>query len=197
MGPRKNKDVFFRLLTKTTIKSSFSQYIIAGQITSTHGLKGELFISSNASLINVLASTLLDKPVQIKKNDSLLFEGSLGNIRPHKTGLITQIQSVSNLLEAENFKGAQLWVKRELFISRVGEDIYLSEILGFAVYDKNYGFIGHVSSFSDNGSQDILIVKNQNSGLPLDVLFIPEFVMHIDFNKSSLFLDLPLQWPGL
>lgn len=184
-------------MTKTTIKNNSLLHTIIGEITSTHGLKGDLFINANVSFTEDLASKLRLKPVQVRKKDCLLFDGFLGDVRPHKRGLIIQLEDVHNLLEAEVFKGAHLWVWKDLFTSGKGETIYLSEMLGFSVYDKNHGFIGYVTSFSDNGVQDILVVRNKKSGLSVDVLFIPEFVMHIDFKKSLLFLDLPLHWPGL
>ena len=86
--------------------------------------------------------------------------------------------------------------KKSLFLSDLGENIYLCEVLGFKVYDKNYGFIGEISGFSNNGAQDIIIVQKESSGLKMDILFIPELITKIDFKKNSLILNLPSGWPG-
>ena len=198
MEPKENNAVFSKSLTKTTTKHSSFSYIIAGQISSTHGLKGELLLNVfDASLKNLLSSKLKEKAVQIRRNDKILFEGFLHRVRSHKKrGLIIQLKDVPSFSAAKSLKNTSLWIKKSLFLSDLGENIYLCEVLGFKVYDKNYGFIGEISGFSNNGAQDIIIVQKESSGLKMDILFIPELITKIDFKKNSLILNLPSGWPG-
>ena len=115
--------------------------------------------------------------------------------RLHKEGLIVQAKAVETRHQAKLLKGSFLFVPKQLFSSLKKEYIYLCEVLDFEVYDKNRGNLGKVFAFSDNGAQDLLLVCNMENK-QVEIPFIKEFIIRIDFDLEKIKVHLPNNWPG-
>ena len=197
MGLRESNVVFFRSLTKKTkiiLDHSNKNFLKIGRITHVHGLKGECFVSFFSSGVDPLIIEKQD--VQIRKGSELVLSSAVQMARSHKKGMIVQLEGIESKKAAELLKGASFFVPVELFSSIKGENIYLCEVLSFEVCDKNRGVLGKVSAFSENGAQDLLLVQNENKD-SIEIPFINEFIVHIDFELQKINVDLPLDWPGL
>lgn len=146
-----------------------------------HGIKGDIYcmvFSGDTSWISKIKTLNLG-------NQS--FE--ILRIKAFKKGFIATLAGFTDRNKAEEYKGSEVWVDSDLFISKHGESIYLSELLNFNVEDKILGQIGHIDSFSSNGVQDLLVVSN--NGKTFDIPFVKEFVMNIDYTKKVIQMNLP------
>ena len=197
MGLRESNVVFFRSLTKKTkitFNHSSKNFLKIGKITHVHGLKGEFFVSFFSSGTDPLI--LEGQDVQIRKNAEIALSSIVQTARAHKKGMIVQLEGVENRTKAELLNGASFWAPISLFSSVKGENIYLCEVLNFEVCDKGRGVLGKVSAFSENGAQDLLLVQIKNNRA-IEIPFLDEFVVHIDFELQKIKVDLPMDWPGL
>ena len=197
MAPKERNDAFFKSLTKkiNIINTTPDENLLnLGKITRVHGLKGEVFVSLFSTHIET--SILQDQYVQIKRDLDIYLETTIQTARIHKHGIIVKLQKVSNLKQAELLKGASLFIPKHIFSSSKGEKIYLCEILDFLVEDKNRGSLGKIFAFSENGSQDLLLIKNKKNK-QVEIPLISSFIIHIDFKIKKIRVDLPLNWPGL
>ena len=166
------------------------EWIKTGRVTHLHGMKGEIFVSlfapekELAKLIeghNIAISHVLYPDGKKTKLSQVL------KARPHKNGLIIQLKGLNK--PAPYMKDAFLYVPKKRFRSLKGDRIYLCEVLDFDVEDKQQGWLGQVMGFSGSGGQDLLRVRNKNS--LVEIPFIKEFVLNIDFKAQKIYMDLP------
>ncbi len=158
-----------------------------GKVKEAHGLRGELYVlifSGDTSWIDALENFQLLLP-----SESEAREFQVKKIKTHKKGIIVSVSEIADRTAAEKLVGSQFFVSEELFVSKKGETIYLSEILNFSLIDDKNEKLGEVSGFSSNGIQDLLIIKNQD-GEHL-VPFVAPWIIDMDFNSKSLKMSLP------
>ncbi len=187
----------------STKKTNLQGFLKTGLITSAHGLKGFLFAqvlspfpeSHTREMLKLLAVKATQRPIKVVKQNQLLFEGLPEQVQVHKKGLLLKLPHIHSLNQALTLKSSSLWLSQKLFLSSVGESFYLSETLGFQVYDqKTKALKGVVVSFSHNGADDILIIKNQQRG-KWPLLLRKEFVKKTDFLNQKILVRLPEDWP--
>ncbi|MGZ3691222.1 MAG: ribosome maturation factor RimM [Pseudobdellovibrio sp.] len=156
-----------------------------GKIMDAHGIRGELYalvFSGDVSWIRQLKDLRL-----VRSGETETFE--IKRIKEFKRGFIVALKDFDNRNRAEEFKGAEIWVPAEVFVSKHGEALYLSEILNFKIEDELLGEIGVIKSFSSNGVQDLLVVENGES--EIEIPFVKDFVKSIDFKTKKMKTVLP------
>lgn len=156
-----------------------------GKVMDAHGIRGDLYcliFSGDISWINKI------KKINLKRTQTIeSFE--IKKIKPFKRGFIVSIEGFNDRNKAEYYKGSELWVESDLFISQNGESLYLSEILDFKLHDKNSGPVGVIREFSSNGAQDLLVVSNDAE--TFEIPFVKEFVEEINFEQKIVMTNLP------
>ncbi len=160
--------------------------ILVGKIKSAHGLKGEVYIlifSKDTSWSKSLKELKLKNSLDVLKSYPVL------KAKPHKEGLIATLEGVTDRNQSEGLIGQEVHIPSELLESKKGETIYLKEILGFDVQVDGQS-VGIVNAFSSNGSQDLMIIKNQDH--LFEVPFVQQFIVKIDFEGSQILMDFPL-----
>jgi len=175
--------------------SSFSPKIFAGfhcvgWISSAHGIRGELFVRLYAGVADwqEAAEDLFLLPpsgTDLKKFKKI-------KLQPHKDGLIARLEGVDDRTLAETFTKAGVYVREEILQSPPGEPVFLKQIEGFEVTSPRGEVLGRIVGFASNGPQDLLRVQTA-SGEAL-VPLVDAFLVHIDFDKQQVTMDLP---PGL
>ena len=85
--------------------------------------------------------------------------------------------------------GHFVYVPENFLVSKEGEEIFLREVLGFEVMDKQRGEVGKVVGFSGNAMQDILIIKNELG--TYEVPFVSPIHLETDKKNKTLFMDIP------
>jgi 16S rRNA processing protein RimM len=161
---------------------------LVGKVKEAHGLKGEFYIlvfSGDVSWLPRLKSCGIKLKSQAEPQSF-----AVEKVKPFKDGFILKTAEVKDRTAAEPFKGAEFHIDEELFVSKKGETIYLSEILNFKVKDKDQTDIGQIVAFSSNGVQDLLVVKKAN-GKDIEIPFVEAFIKKIDWKHNTLVMDLP------
>jgi 16S rRNA processing protein RimM len=160
--------------------------ILVGKIKSAHGLKGEVYILifSHDTSWNPNLKTLTLKNL---KNEFKSYQ--VLKSKPHKEGLIATLEGVTDRNQSEDLIGLEVHIPTQLLESKKGETIYLKEILGFDVQVEGQS-VGLVDSFSSNGSQDLIVIKNQDHRF--EVPFVEQFIVKMDFENSKILMDFPL-----
>lgn len=155
-----------------------------GKVLDAHGIRGDLYIgvfSEDVSWLDQLTSLFLVSQGQETVH-------SIISKKPHKKGFICRLENINDRNVSESLKGSDVLVLNELFVSKDGEQPYLSEILNFEVYQKDQ-LIGTVKGFSSNGAQDILLVSTEQS--EFEIPFVKEFVIEMNFEKNRIVMKLP------
>jgi 16S rRNA processing protein RimM len=160
-----------------------------GYIRAAHGIRGEVYavIPSGEWSWAAKEVVLWLRP----RNSKDPFQSfTIKSFRPHKEGLLLHFQEIKDRNGAEDLKGFVLHLPQEEFVSAPGEALYLTEVLGFEVFDQGL-LLGDVIGFMDNGAQDLLRVQKKESKKEHLVPFVEPFIERIDFEEKRIHMLLP------
>ncbi len=182
--------------TARSMRNSFSPpvftgYYNVGWIKSAHGIRGELFLRTNADRADWAED--VDTLALLPKGGTSLEEFKIVSMSPHKDGWIVKLLGVTDRNRAEELAKSSVYIDENLLEAEPGKSVYLKQILGFEVVDKNGLVLGRVRGFSSNGPQDLLNLELAGGGEAL-VPLVDAFLVFIDFDKKQITMDLP---PGL
>lgn len=169
----------------------FSGFYNVGWIKSAHGIRGELFLRLHADRADWADETEILSLLPPGQSDLETF--TIVEMSKHKDGWILRLEGLTDRNRAETYAKSAVYIDEELLESEPGEQIFLKQILGFSVVDKNGLVLGVIEGFASNGPQDLLRVK-PSSGKEALIPLIDAFLVHIDFDKKQVTMDLP---PGL
>ena len=189
----------------TRVNNKFGESIRLAKVKAAYGIRGELFIfpfTPKARWIHNLSQITLTKDhnkvshlMQHKSSKSIVNSGIGSNFtfnmeyfKSQRDGYIVKLYGCDDRTEAEKWCGAFVSVPMSHFISRPGEEIYLIELKDFMVISLEQQ-VGPIVSFSSNGYQDIIQVRKD--GRLYDIPFVKEFLIQIDWQAKSIYMDLP------
>lgn len=149
-------------------------YIYIGDIVNTHGLKGEIRISSDFKFKDSVF--INDKKCYIGKDYK---EEIIDTYRTHKNYDMVTFKNKKHIDDVLIYKNEPLYVNRNDIIY----EGYLDEdLIGLDVYceDKH---IGHVDSIFKTNAHDILLVKNGSKHM---IPNVDEFINNVDLENNRL-----------
>ena len=164
-------------------------FICVGHVGSPHGIKGYVKVkhfTESPRGITAYGKVFNDKMERIILN----FKGLSKNLG------IYSIKDITNRDLAESFKGIKLFVKKDSLPSLANGDIYLFDIIGLNVTNKDgnqkLGIIKNILNF---GAGDIAeIISNNGEFL---VPLIPIDLDNIDNKKGTIFLSNFDKWKNI
>jgi 16S rRNA processing protein RimM len=135
--------------------ASFSGLLLVGKIIRPHGLKGLLHIKAYAGS----ESSFLDGgTVFLKTVSGEIRKFPVSSVKPHKTTFLMQVEGLNSADEAEEYRGADIFLKKEDLIREEGA-YFGYELLGLKVYLDTGESIGTVSQILHTRGNDIYVVK--------------------------------------
>lgn len=160
---------------------------LVGKVREAHGLKGDLYIvifSGDISWAKRMKSFGL-KAKDAEETQTFTVERT----KPFKKGIIVKASEIKDRTDAESLEHLEFFVDEDLFVSKPGETIFLSEIKNFKLKNPEQTVLGEIVGFSSNGAQDLLVVEAD--GKKVEVPFVDEFIKKIDFKHQAVVMDLP------
>ena len=159
-------------------------------VSRSHGIKGEIFVQP----FNPRAHW--PEKISSIKIGELMF--SIERYSAHKQGFIFKLKGCDSKESADQLKAQPVFLSKNYFISKKGDDIYLAELLGFEV-ETVRGEKGRALEFQTDKYQDFLTVafsssgdsdRDQSSSVCL-IPFVSAYIKTIDFENKKLVLNLP------
>jgi 16S rRNA processing protein RimM len=154
-----------------------------GKVLRPHGLEGLLrvqsFSQSAASLLN--AESVLFK-LKTGENHHL----SVISARPHKNVFLVELAGLTDINQAESFRGAEIYISKDALAREEGEYFWF-ELLGLDVFSNDGVFLGVVSQIIPAGNNEIYVVKNGDREI-----FLPaarDVVKHIDLENGKMIVS--------
>lgn len=160
-----------------------------GIVSDAHGIRGEVYIIVFAGDISWLENAkqiVLKNPVVETPQNF-----NLKKFKPFKKGFIASFHEITNRNQAEELKKFEVWLEQSHFISKDGEQPFLAELLDFEVSDTALGYIGNVINFSSNGLQDLLVLDKAVNQQNIEIPFVKEFIIRVDYALKKIFTELP------
>ena len=154
------------------------QYLEAGRIVNTHGVRGEVRIepwADEAAFLTRFKRFYMDgQPVRVR------------SCRVHKTLCIAQLEGVDDVNAAMALKGKVIFIDRKDAKLPKGT-VFLQDILGARVVDEEGNDLGVLDQVLPAPAASVYVVKGEREILIPDV---PAFILDKDAENSVITVRL-------
>ena len=151
------------------------QYIEAGEIVTTHGVRGE---------VKVLC--WLDAPEMLCEFDRCRIDGKeyeLEQVRVQKTCNLVKLSGVDTMEAAQAMRGKKIELYREDIDDEV---IFAAELIGMEVYTEE-GCIGKITDVLDYPGNSVYVVKGQFEYM---IPAVKQFILSTDMDANRMEVKL-------
>lgn len=154
------------------------QFLEAGKIVTTHGIRGEVKIMPYTDTPELLAE--FDRLFIGKDKQELFIEHS----RVFKNMVIAKIDGVDTPEDAEKLRNKVLFMHRDDL--ELDEDTYfIQDLIGVEVRDADSGFVyGKISDVMQTGANDVYVVTGGDREYLVPA--IPDVVISTDIDEELM-----------
>jgi 16S rRNA processing protein RimM len=153
--------------------------LLIGKVLRPHGLRGLLRIESYA---HSRATFLEAGTLFIRAISGKLIEFTVSSVSPHKNSLLIKLDGLDQKEEAENLRGAEIFIKKGSLV-RNEDEYFWHEILKLGVYLESGSYLGIVSQIISAGGNDIYVIKDGKREILIPATH--EVVKKIDLENLS------------
>lgn len=154
------------------------QYIEAGKIVNTHGVKGEVKIQ-----------VWLDSPEFLKTFKKIYIDDKAVKVlssRVHKNFLIAFLEGINDVNDAMRLKNKTVYIDRK--DAKLPRGAYfLQDIIGATVIDQNGTEVGKLTDIMETPASQIYVVKGETEHL---IPAVDEFVLSVNADKGEIKVKL-------
>ena len=154
------------------------QYIEAGKIVNTHGVRGEVKIQ-----------VWLDSPEFMRRFKTLYIDSKpvrLVSSRAHKGFLIAMLDGVEDINAAMSLKNKTVYIDRA--DAKLKKDEYfLCDIIGSRVETENGELVGTLEDILETPASSVYIVRGEAEHM---IPAVPEFVLKTDAENGIITVRL-------
>ena len=158
------------------------EYLEAGKIVTTHGIRGEVKIMPYTDTPELLCE--FDRLFMGKDKAEIYIDRA----RVAKNMVIAKIEGIDTVEAAEKYRNKVLFMHRDDL--ELNEDTYfIQDLIDMEVKDADSGFVyGKITDVLQNGANDVYVIKGDREYL---VPAIPDVVISTDID-SNIMLIRPL-----
>ena len=158
------------------------EYLEAGKIVTTHGIRGEVKIMPYTDTPELLCE--FDRLFMGKDKAEIYIDRA----RVAKNMVIAKIEGIDTVEAAEKYRNKVLFMHRDDL--ELDEDTYfIQDLINMEVKDVDSGFVyGKITDVLQNGANDVYVIKGDREYL---VPAIPDVVISTDID-SNIMLIRPL-----
>ena len=148
------------------------EYVVIGRVIDTFGVKGELKVLPFAPM-EVFEN--LSK-VYLKRAGGGYVPFKVERIKEHGNSFIIKLKGYDSIGEAEQFRGAHLFLPEKELPPREEDEFYAYELVGMEVWTDKGKKLGKVKRVEDLGIYDMLILEDEKTMIP----FVGDIVLQVD-----------------
>jgi 16S rRNA processing protein RimM len=164
-----------------------SDYIVAGIITKTHGVHGQVILQlNNLSFDDILK--LESVFIEIDRLPVPFFIESYS--QKNRGSIILSIEDIRTEKRAEELIDKKVYMKSDILHQGSIIIQQTDKLLGYNVIDKQHGKIGVLDEILDFQYNPLLKVINGKKEILIP--FQAEFIFKIDERSKTIFVDTPL-----
>ena len=162
-------------------------YIVIGQITKPHGVRGELRVKPHT-----------DEPVRFTWLEHIFVgetapkQTAVEKVRLHQDMILLKLTAVSDRTAAEALRGELLLLPEAEALPLAEDEYYLFQLEGMAVVTEAGEALGVLIRVMETGANNVFVVEGTSGELLLPD--IKEVVQEIDFENGRITVKL---MPGL
>ena len=154
------------------------QYLEAGKIVTTHGIKGEIKIMPYTDYPELLCE--FDRLFLGKNHEEINVERS----RVFKNMVIAKLEGYDTPEAAEKLRNKILYMHRDNL--ELDEDTYfIQDLIGIEVSDADSGFVyGKITDVMQTGANDVYVIQGKDREYLVPA--IPEVVITTDIDENTM-----------
>lgn len=160
-------------------------YLEAGKIVNTHGLRGEVKVVPWTDAPETFENI---EYVYIKKKTGDM-RLDIENLKYQKNNIILKFVQISSIEEAELLKNKTVYIDRDM-LGELPEGVYyIADIVGLKAVDTDGNEIGIVADIFNTGSNDIYDIKREGKkNLLLPVI---DDVITVELENKRVVVRIP------
>lgn len=155
------------------------QYLEAGVVATTHGVRGEIKINPWS-----------DGPDFLKKFSRVFIGGReyrLLSARAHKSQTLLQLEGVTDVDQAMRFRGKVVSICREDITLEEGK-YFVQDLVGLQVFDRRtQAFIGRLHEVLNMPAGDVYVIHDGEREYMIPVN--PVFVKEMDMENGVIYVE--------
>ena len=153
------------------------EFLEAGKIINTHGVRGDIKIDSWCDSPEVLADI---KELYLSESAEDKLEIERTSVFKHF--VLAHPKGFSNFEDAIKLKNKIVYVRRE-DIAKDEDAVFIVDLIGLPVINAESGKVyGRVASVSNNNASDVYEIETDNGVAYMPA--VPEFISEIDLEKG-------------
>lgn len=154
------------------------QFLEAGEIVGTHGIRGE-----------VRLNPWCDSPAVLAPVKTLYFDGGARAVkaacRPHKNIVLVKLQGVDTVQQAEALRGQVLYLNRKDVRLEKGR-YFICDLIGLSVVDDDTGEVyGTCTHVSETGANNVYHMTDPD-GNEILIPAIPDVIRRVDIHGGEI-----------
>ena len=161
--------------------------VFVGKVSGPHGIKGWVKV---ISYTNPLENILSYKEWFIINKEGKK-QYYIEDFRIQGKRIIVKLDGIQDRNSAEDLKNKEILVSRIELPKLEKNTYYWNDLLDLPVLDKEGNQIGKVDSLFDTGSNDVLVIVNQNKERFLVPFIMEEVIKKVDLVKEFISIDWP------
>ncbi|MEO7705434.1 MAG: ribosome maturation factor RimM [Thermoflexales bacterium] len=158
--------------------------VSVGIIHGAHGVRGEVKLASFTQVPDTIARY---GPLRTGTGSTV----EIVKLRPRTNGFIAILKGVVDRDQAEALKGTELFVARSLLPEPAGDEVYLGDLVGLAVWLKDGRHLGEVVNIADYGAGTLLDVKLAERPETMLIPFARSFITDTNVKDGKITVELP------
>ena len=158
------------------------EYLEAGKIVNTHGIKGEVKIMPYTDVPEILAE--FDRLFIGREKSEIIIERA----RVAKNMVIAKLEGVDTPEQAEKLRNSVLYMHRDDL--ELDEDTYfIQDLIGVEVKDCETGEVyGKIADIMQTGANDVYVIKGNNREYLVPA--IADVVMSTDIDRNEMIIKV-------
>ena len=161
--------------------------VFVGKVSSPHGIKGWLKVISYTDPIE----NILSYKEWFITNDEGNKTFSIEDSRIQGKKIIVKLDGIDDRDDAEDMKNKEILVSRIELPKLEENSFYWNDLLDLSVLDQKGKQIGKVDSLFETGSNDVLVIVNENKERFLVPFIMEEVIRKVDLVKEFISIDWP------
>lgn len=155
--------------------------ILVGKVVRPHGVDGRLRIRSFARSEE---SFLTAETVFMKCGSGAACEYRVLSVSPHKNLLLLKLEGLDSLDEAEDKRGAEIYIRRAASAPGEEEEFFWHELIGLEVFLDTGRRLGTLRDIIPTGANDIYVVKDGTREILIPA--VHDVVEEVDVGKGRM-----------
>ncbi len=155
-----------------------NQFLEAGRIVNTHGVRGEVKIEPWA-----------DSPEFLRGFQTIYIDGSplkVLSARVHKNMLIALLEGCEDIHAAMRLKNRVVYINRDDAVLPEG-GFFIADLIGASVVEENGREVGRLTEVLDLPAGNVYVVRGEREHM---IPAVPEFILHTDVEKGIVTVRL-------